>query len=128
MPTTFGDMEKLLEEDVDITLGENVVEVKKKEKKELKPQDEKWQKELAEAGFDPRIRRQAFKFLILPDQTCLQDFTIVARASFTFKCIIVKNTITADILIMFVFIPCKISRYQTKWLNRYCSCIFLQNI
>ena len=54
----LGDMEKLLEEDVDITLGENVVEVKKKkEKNELKPQDEKWQKELAAAGFDPRIRR-----------------------------------------------------------------------
>ena len=53
----LGDMEKLLEEDVEITLGENVVEVKKKEKKEVKPQDEKWQKELAAAGFDPRIRR-----------------------------------------------------------------------
>ena len=50
----LGDMEKLLEEDVEITLGENVVEVKKKE---VKPQDEKWQKELAAAGFDPRIRR-----------------------------------------------------------------------
>ena len=33
---------------------QNVVEVRKKE---LKPQDEKWQKELAAAGFDPRIRR-----------------------------------------------------------------------
>ena len=50
----LGDMEKLLEDDVDITLGENVVEVRKKE---VKPQDEKWQKELAAAGFDPRIRR-----------------------------------------------------------------------
>ena len=52
-----SDMEKLLEEDVEITLGENVAEVKKKEKKEVKPEDEKWQKELAEAGYDPRIRR-----------------------------------------------------------------------
>ena len=43
----LGDMEKLLEEDVDITLRENVVEVMKKEQKELKPQDQKLRKELA---------------------------------------------------------------------------------
>ena len=54
----LGDMEKLLEEDMDVTLGENVVEVvKKEEDKELKPEDQKWQKELAAAGYDPRIRR-----------------------------------------------------------------------
>ena len=35
-------------------MAENVVEVKKKE---LKPQDDKWQEKLAAAGFDPRIRR-----------------------------------------------------------------------
>merc|ERR1719209_1693574 len=43
---------------MDVTLGENVVElVKKEENKELKPEDKKWQKELAAAGYDPRIRR-----------------------------------------------------------------------
>ena len=53
-----GQMEKLLEEDMDVTLGENVIEVvKKEENKELKPEDKKWQKELAAAGYDPRIRR-----------------------------------------------------------------------
>ena len=54
----LGQMEKLLEEDMDVTLGENVVEVvKKEEDKELKPEDQKWQKELVAAGYDPRIRR-----------------------------------------------------------------------
>ena len=54
----MGQMEKLLEEDMDVTLGENVIEVvKKEENKELKPEDKKWQKELAAAGYDPRIRR-----------------------------------------------------------------------
>ena len=53
-----GQMEKLLEEDMDVTLGENVIEVvKKEEKKELTPEEVKWQKELAAAGYDPRIRR-----------------------------------------------------------------------
>ena len=53
-----GQMEKLLEEDMDVTLGENVIEVvKKEEKKELKPEEVNWQKELAAAGYDPRIRR-----------------------------------------------------------------------
>ena len=53
-----GQMEKLLEEDMDVTLGENVIEVvKKEENKELKPEEVKWQKELAAAGYDPRIRR-----------------------------------------------------------------------
>ena len=58
-----GQMEKLLEEDMDVTLGENVIEVvKKEEKKELTPEEVNWQKELAAAGYDPRIRRGDFPF------------------------------------------------------------------